>query len=170
MKLYSGPLSLYSRKVEIALHEKGLSFEQVLVPFSQTRGYSPKHPDVLAANPKGQVPVLLDDGRAIYDSTVMLEYLEEAHPSPAFYPAAAGDRAECRMLEVFADEVMLSPLRQLMHRSEPRGADPSRWNTAEKSTGSAEEAIAKQLDELEQRLGAAEFFCGISASPTSPFS
>src|SRR3954451_9976116 len=58
MKLYSGPLSLFSRKVEIALHEKGLAFERVMVRFTQTEGYHPKHPDVLAANPKGQVPVL----------------------------------------------------------------------------------------------------------------
>ena len=60
MKLYSAPLSLFARKVEIALREKGLAFERVMVPFSQERGYAPKHPDVLAANPKGQVPVLVD--------------------------------------------------------------------------------------------------------------
>ena len=58
MLLYSGPLSLFSRKVEIVLAEKNLAFERVLVPFSQTKGYAPKHPAVLAANPKGQVPVL----------------------------------------------------------------------------------------------------------------
>ena len=49
MKLYSGPLSLFSRKVEIALHEKGLAFEREMVPFSQAVGYAPKHPAVLAA-------------------------------------------------------------------------------------------------------------------------
>jgi hypothetical protein len=50
MQLYSGPLSLFSRKVEIALDEKGLAFERIMVPFSQEKGYSPKHPVVLAAN------------------------------------------------------------------------------------------------------------------------
>jgi hypothetical protein len=43
IKLYSGSLSLYSRKVEIALHEKGLAFEGEMVAFSQTQGYRPKH-------------------------------------------------------------------------------------------------------------------------------
>ncbi|MGH6816633.1 MAG: glutathione S-transferase family protein, partial [Hyphomicrobiaceae bacterium] len=86
MKLYAGPLSLFSRKVEIALYEKGLSFERVPVPFSQTAGYSPKHPEVLAANPKGQVPVLVDGDLTLYDSTVILEYLEDAYPVPALYP------------------------------------------------------------------------------------
>ncbi|HUN49027.1 MAG TPA: glutathione S-transferase N-terminal domain-containing protein, partial [Stellaceae bacterium] len=60
MLLYSGPLSLFSRKVEIALYEKDLRFERVMVPFTQAAGYSPKHPMVLAANPKGQVPLLVD--------------------------------------------------------------------------------------------------------------
>ena len=73
MKLYSGPLSLFSRKVEVALHEKGLPFERVFVPFSQAKGYSPKHPDVAAANPKAQVPVLVDGDLTLFDSTVILE-------------------------------------------------------------------------------------------------
>ena len=84
MKLYSGPLSLFSRKVEIALHEKGLAFEQVLVPFTQTKGYDPRNPDVLAINPKGQVPVLVD--RALWPRLMSLEgdegaqRLWQAHP------------------------------------------------------------------------------------------
>jgi glutathione S-transferase len=41
MLLYSAPLSLFSRKVEIALVEKGVSFDRVLVPFTQTKGYAP---------------------------------------------------------------------------------------------------------------------------------
>src|SRR5690349_9616112 len=107
MRLYSGPLSLFSRKVEIALYEKGLPFEQILVPFSQTRGYSPKHPDVLAANPKGQVPVFLDGDLTLYDSTVVLEYLEDSYPEPPLFPKAADQRARCRLLDLFADEIML---------------------------------------------------------------
>jgi len=40
MKLYSGPLSLFSRKVEIALREKAIAFEREFVPFTQARGYT----------------------------------------------------------------------------------------------------------------------------------
>ena len=40
MLLYSAPLSLFSRKVEITLVEKGVSFDRVLVPFTQTKGYA----------------------------------------------------------------------------------------------------------------------------------
>ena len=60
--LYVGPLSLFSRKVEIALREKGLLYARELVPFTQDRGYSPKHPAVVAGNPLQKVPVLVDAG------------------------------------------------------------------------------------------------------------
>ncbi|MEX0758863.1 MAG: glutathione S-transferase N-terminal domain-containing protein, partial [Tistlia sp.] len=102
MKLYSGPLSLFARKVEIALREKDLAFERVMVTFSQSEGYSPKHPDVLAANPKGQVPVLLDGDLTLFDSTVILEYLEDPYPAPPLYPAAPAEPARCRLLELAA--------------------------------------------------------------------
>ena len=95
MHLYSGPLSLFARKIEIALGEKGLTYSRTMVPFSQTRGYSPKHDVVIAANPKGQVPVLVDGDLTLYDSTVILEYLEDAYPQVPLYPAGARDRARC---------------------------------------------------------------------------
>src|SRR3712207_492038 len=138
MKLYYGPVSLFSRKVEIALFEKKLPFERIEVAFSQTAGYAPKHPDVLAANPKGQVPVLVDGSLSLYDSTVILEYLEDAYPEPALYPKTPAERARCRLLDVFADEVMLAPLRFLMHRTEPKPEDLERWEAKELKAREAE--------------------------------
>jgi glutathione S-transferase len=160
MKLYSGPLSLFSRKVEIALHEKGLAFERVQVAFSQTKGYSPKHPDVLAANPKGQVPVLIDGDLTLYDSTLILEYLEDAYPEPALYPKTVKERARCRLLDLFADEVMLVPLRALMHRTEPQPADLQGWTEKEARAREAEAVLDKYHADLDRRLGASDFFCG----------
>ena len=52
MKLYSGPLSLFTAKVRIALDEKGLAHERISVPWSLAARYEPKHPDVVALNPK----------------------------------------------------------------------------------------------------------------------
>jgi hypothetical protein len=57
--LYSGPLSMFGAKAEIAAHEKGLDFELVMVPFDMQRLYEPKHPEVVRVNPKRQVPVLI---------------------------------------------------------------------------------------------------------------
>ncbi len=160
MKLYSGPLSLFSRKVEIALYEKGLAFERIEVAFSQTKGYSPKHPDVLAINPKGQVPVLVDGDLSLYDSTVILEYLEDAYPEPALYPVASKDRARCRLLDVYGDEVMLAPLRFLMHRTEPRPDDLERWEAKELKAREAEPALAGHFAELERKLQGRDYLCG----------
>ena len=126
MLLYSGPLSLFSRKVEIALNEKGLPFERVMVPFTQAAGYAPKHPAVLAANPKGQVPVLVDGDLTLFDSTLIFEYLEDAYPFPALYPTGAAARARCRRLELTADEILLPPLVKLMYRTTPPDPDPER--------------------------------------------
>lgn len=159
MKLYSAPLSLFARKVEIALLEKGLPFERAMVPFSQTEGYSPKHPDVLAANPKGQVPVLIDRGLTLYDSTVILEYLEDAYPDPPLYPRTPDQRARCRLFELFADEIMLVPLRALMHRTGPRPADPQRWAAAEVEARHAEATIADQHAELDRQLRGKAYVC-----------
>jgi glutathione S-transferase len=150
--LYSGPLSLFARKVEIALAEKGLAFERIMVPFSQTTGYEPKHPEVLALNPKGQVPVMSDDGLVLYDSTVILEYLDEAYPEPPLYPEAPAQRAACRLDELFADEIMLGALKPLMHRTGPRQADPERHAAQEADALIAEETLARHYETLEQRL------------------
>jgi glutathione S-transferase len=170
MKLYSGPLSLFSRKVEIALHEKGLTFEREMVSFNQETGYSPKHPDVLAINPKGQAPVLIDGELSLYDSTIILEYLADAYPYPPLYPSTPPLRARCRQLELYADEVMITPLRALMHRTGPRPADPKVWIDLEANAEAAESALSRHLQDLNQKLGETSISAGRSASRTSRFS
>lgn len=159
MKLYSGPLSLFAKKIEIALAEKDLPFERILVPFTQQQGYSPKHPDVLAANPKGQVPVLIDGAVTLYDSTVIFEYLEEAYPNPPLYPREPAARAQCRLFDVYADEIMLVPLRALMHRTEPGAADSDRWPADEARAREAETALAKHFVHLDETLAERSYFC-----------
>lgn len=156
--LYSGPLSLFSRKVEIGLREKDIPFERVPVPFSQDKGYAPKHPEVVAANPKGQVPVLTDGALTLYNSTVILEYLEDAYPHPSLYPRTPIERAHCRQLELYADEVMIVPLRALMHRTEPRPADAEHWRQSEARAKEAETTLAGQLAALDQHLAGHPFF------------
>src|SRR5262245_48672952 len=158
--LYSGPLSLFSRKVEIALHEKGLAFERVMVPFSQAKGYAPKHPAVLAANPKGQVPVLVDGDVTLFDSTVIFEYLEDAYPRPPLYPRGAAARARCRQLELAADEILFVPMRRLAYRTEPPDPDPQRQVAKEAEGREAEAAIRDHYGRLAKRLNGQTYFCG----------
>lgn len=159
--LHSGPLSLFSRKVEIALGEKGLPFERVMVPFNQTTGYDPKHPEVLALNPKKQVPVLSDCGLVLYDSTVILEYLDEAYPQPPLYPESPVDRARCRLDELYADEIMFQALRPLMHRTEPPASDPIRRAAQEADALIGENRLRDHYAVLDERLAGRDFFGGL---------
>jgi glutathione S-transferase len=159
MKLYSGPVSLFSRKVEIALGEKGLVYEREMVAFTQAGGYSPKHPVVRAVNPKGQVPVLVDGDLTLCDSTLILEYLEDAYPTPALYPAEPKAKARCRQWELYADEVLLPPLRTLMYRTQPPGPDIAQRRAQDEEAERGEDVIRRMYGTLEQALGGQEYFC-----------
>lgn len=160
LKLYAGPLSLYSRKVEIALIEKGVPYEREFVAFTQERGYAPKHPAVLAHNPKRQVPVLIDGDLALFDSTVIFEYLEELYPAPPLYPTTPQERARCRLLELDADEILFAPVRNLLFRTEPPHPDADKHAAQVAAGKAAEGAIAERFAELDGRLKGHDFFCG----------
>src|SRR5262247_3755526 len=92
--LYEHPLSPYAQKVKIALREKGVEFEA-------------RMPDLLGgddkefqtANPRREVPALVDEQLAVFDSTIILEYAEDRWPDPPLLPAGAAARARVRMLE-----------------------------------------------------------------------
>jgi glutathione S-transferase len=161
MKLYSGPLSLFSRKVEIALAEKGLAegrdYEREMVPFTQERGYQPKHPVVLEVNPKGQVPVLVDEHVRIYDSTLILEYLEESFPAPPLLPRGAAIRALVRQQELYADEILFPLMRKLAYRTGPLPADAAERAALEKTGQDAEGAIAREFAVLDDQVDGREF-------------
>ena len=91
MKLYTHSLSPFSGKVRIALDEKGLAFEEEQLPITrQAILHKPKA--LLDANPRGQVPTLVASDLVLYDSTVILEWLEEHQPEPALLPPGADAR------------------------------------------------------------------------------
>jgi len=164
MKLYSGPLSLFSRKVEIAFAEKGLvegrDYEREMVPFSQERGYQPKHPMVLAVNPKGQVPVLVDGDLRLFDSTLILEYLDDKLPMPPLLPKAASARAGARQIELYADEILFPLMRKLAYRTEALPDDAERRAALEATGKETEAAIAQEFARLDAPLGGKDFLCG----------
>ncbi|MBS0223332.1 MAG: glutathione S-transferase family protein [Proteobacteria bacterium] len=114
MKLYSGPLSMFGAKAEIAAHEKGTAFELVMVPFEMKALYQPKHPEVLRINPKRQVPVLVDGDLEIFDSTQIFEYLETVKPAPNLWPIDPKAKARARLLEHKSDEVYFPHVIRLM--------------------------------------------------------
>ena len=114
MKLYSGPLSMFGAKAEIAAREKRLEFELVMVPFEMATLYQPKHPEVVRITPKRQVPVLIDGDLELFDSTQIFEYLETLKPEPALWPADVRARARARLLEHKSDETYFPSIVRLM--------------------------------------------------------
>jgi glutathione S-transferase/RNA polymerase-associated protein len=100
IRLYDHPLSPYAQKVRIALREKGVAFEAVLPGGLGAGGVAG---EFLAASPRAEVPALIDGDVAVFDSTVILEYLEDSRPAPPLLPASAADRARVRMIEEIMD-------------------------------------------------------------------
>jgi glutathione S-transferase len=99
MQLYSGPVSMFGAKAEIAVRAKSIECPRTVVPFSLAKLYEPKHPMVARVNPKGQVPVLVDGDLEIFDSTQIFEYLEDVRPRPALWPS---DPRHVRMTDCLA--------------------------------------------------------------------
>jgi glutathione S-transferase len=131
VKLYSGPLSMFGAKAEIAMREKGLPFHLEMVAFSQAQGYQPRHPEVLRVNPKRQVPVLIDGEVALFDSTQIFEYLEHRWPEPPLWPGSPAARAQARQLELCSDEVFFPQVARLMGlRASPDPVDNPEWVAA----------------------------------------
>jgi len=150
--LYSGPLSMFGAKVAIAAREKGVAFDLVMVPFVEGDAYEPKHPEVLRVNPvKQQVPVLVDDDVALFDSTQIFEYLEERYPHPALWPEGVAARARARQLEQKSDEVFFPNVIRLFSLQEDMQSAPAVAACA---------GCARFYDEMEGLLAARDFLAG----------
>ncbi len=98
MKLLGSPGSPYARKARIAMIEKQVSCEFVADRPSAPGSQVPVH------NPLGKVPVLVrDDGRALYDSVVIVEYFDHLGTGPNLVPEIFEDRIEVKRLEALGD-------------------------------------------------------------------
>ena len=151
MRLYSGPLSMFGAKAEIAALEKGLDVEVVMVPFDMERLYEPKHPEVLRINPKKQVPVLVHGRVELFDSTQIFEYFEDLRPNPPLWPASSERRAKARLLELKSDEVFFPPIIRLMGLQD-------RLDDA--AAIAAREASARYYAEMEHALAQGDYLAG----------
>lgn len=97
LKIYGIPVSVHTRKVILAAREKGLDFENdPVVPFDPPAGWD-------RLSPTGKIPVVADGDLTLPDSSVIIAYLEGAHPEPPLYPADPAERARALWLEEYAD-------------------------------------------------------------------
>ena len=154
IKLYDHPLSPYAQKVKISLREKGVPFETVLPDGLGAGGAAG---EFLAANPRAEVPALIEGDVAIFDSTIILEYVEDRFPTPPMLPATPADRARVRMIE----EVMDTHVEAInWGLSEIRWFGRATGEAAEQLTARARAQTEGAYAWLEKRLGDKAWFNG----------
>lgn len=152
IKLYTFPLSTNSRKVRIALLEKGLEFERINVDLTKREQ---KNPDYLRIHPFGQVPALDDEGFIIYDSTIINEYLEDEYPYPALMPKDSEGRARARLMEDFRDSHFNPQFIKIMHETRKSEAERDA-NVIANATAE----ITRCFERIENELQGREYLAG----------
>ncbi len=100
LRLISHELCPYVQRVRIALSEKGIAHDRVFIDLKNKPAW------FLELSPTGRVPLLSVDGRALFESTVICEYLEELPDYPALHPGDALDRADNRAWMEFASATL----------------------------------------------------------------
>lgn len=147
MKLYQTYTSPFPTRVRLLLYAKGLAAEIIEPPGFHTTTESKG--DYGRLNPIERVPTLvLDDGRALPESEVICEYLEDAFPEPSLRPADAWGRAQVRLLSRICDIYLVMAMRPLFDAA---GRSRRHWNP---------ERIERALAEVDQALGFLEHYIG----------
>ena len=117
MKLIGSPTSPYVRKVRVVMAEKKLDFQLVFEdPWSSDA--------VLKSNPLGKVPCLvMEGGEAVFDSRVIVEYLDTLSPVGKLIPASGRERVEVRTWEALGDGLLDAAILARLEQTWPgRGA------------------------------------------------
>jgi len=105
-------------KVRLGLAVAGASYQSTMTVLGQ------KHPTVLNHNPKQSVPVLIDGETVMWESTVMLEYLDDVYAEGRLYAGSGARRALTRTRVAYSDGVVGPALRDLVfERRSKRSAD-----------------------------------------------
>lgn len=141
MKLYGFLVSPYVARVVFAAELKGIALSPEPPP-----GGSLKSTEFLALNPIGKMPTLSVGNACLAESMVIMDYLEDACPTPALLPDDALLRARARLLARIVDLYVMSATRPLF-----AGLDPAKRNEQEVNAG--KETYLKALTQLEHFMG-----------------
>lgn len=152
MKLLYSVTSPYARKVRIVAAEKKLELEVV------TSDPWVVNPELIAANPLGKVPALItDDGWSLFDSRVIVEYLDGLSPVHRLIPESSRDRIAVKRWEALADGMLDAALTARLESMRPDQNESSAKQIARQR-----EKIAASLAEMQRGLDQNEFCVGKS--------
>src|SRR5450830_1833731 len=122
MKLIASLASPYVRKVRIVMAEKKIDYDLVLEDV-----WSPDTA-IQQSNPLGKVPCLMmDDGGAMFDSRVIVEYLDILTPVGKLIPVSGRERAEVKCWEALADGLLDAAILVRLEMQRPSEAQSERW-------------------------------------------
>lgn len=142
MKLIGSYTSPFARKVRVVLAEKKIEADFEID--------SPWTPDsrVPDFNPLGKIPVLvLDDGTALFDSRVIVEYLDNVTPNNKLMPAPNRERMEVKRWEALADGLCEAGVAAFLEAKRPAGEMSPSWITRQR------EKVMRSLDFMAKELG-----------------
>ena len=150
--LYHDVPSSNSDRVKIALAEKGLAWDGVTVSLAKKDQKRPEH---LRRNPYGKIPVIDDDGKILFESCIINEYLDEKYPNPPLMPKDPFLRGRGRILVDYALNYLHEPywtLRGEMLKKESE-RNPAVMDEKRRT-------LRKLLEYLEEALGDKPYFLG----------
>lgn len=111
LKLYAHPFSSYCQKVLMALYENDTPFEYQQVDFDDAKIQA----ELEALWPFKRFPVLVDNGRTVAESTVILEYLDQHYPGKTrLIPTDADAALEARFMDRFFDNDIMTPMQKFV--------------------------------------------------------
>jgi len=141
MKLLAGPISPYTRKVRVVLAEKRIDCEVQFVDVSAEDN------PAIAHNPLGKIPTLvLDDGTSLFDSRVIVEFLDNASPIARLIPQDKRQRVAVRRWEALADGVLDAGLLVRYESLRPKKEQSAAWRA--KQLAKANRGLAVMAENL----------------------
>lgn len=153
MKLIGSLTSPFVRKVRVVLAEKKIEYEFVID--------SPWLPEtkVPSFNPLGKIPVLmLDDETPLFDSRVIVEYIDSVTPNNKLFPAPNRERIEVKRWEALADGICDAAANAFLEAKRPAGEQSAEWITRQR------DKISRGLEFMAEELGEKAFCMGTHIS------
>jgi len=146
LTFYYGSGSPFGWRVWFALEHKGIPYDMKTLSFDKGEH---KRPEYLALNPRGRVPVIVDDGFALYESAAIVEYLEDKRPGePRLFAADLRQRAVQRRMMREVDQYVAPAMQQLGASLRPAAGE----RPAAEKVAAAAAALQQELTSWEAAL------------------
>ena len=149
MKLIGSHTSPFTRKVRIVLAEKKIEYDfEIDSPWVEDS----KVPNV---NPLGKIPVLLlDDNTPLFDSRVIVEYIDNVTPNSKLFPATNRERTEVKRWEALADGLCDAAVSALLEAKRPKKEQSASWIIRQR------DKVSRSLVFMASELGEKSFCMG----------